>query len=161
MRKSHLFLALGAIVGVALLVGVCLDIGRAPQRPRRLSVSIVHLLANPGRYVGHEVIFCGYSAWTQGVFRVYLSRDDAVMWNSASSIIIDDQRISWDEFVAVVSPCEKNYVEVIGVFGPTRLGGTWGINSLESICEIYVPPKSGNADQAPGSVSQGGKKGAE
>lgn len=98
------------------------------------AVSIVNLLANPKEYRGDRIIVIGYAREAGGFLRLYLTIEDALMWNNASAIRIRDS--SSDQSLVQENSCHNAYVEVIGLFGVLEGLGLYGIVDVEQVTRI-------------------------
>ncbi len=95
------------------------------------AASIVNLLANPKTYDGERVLVIGYAREVGGFLRLYLTLEDALMWNDASSIPIKGS--ASDLSLINEEHCHDAYVEVIGRFGVLENLDLYGIFDVEEV----------------------------
>lgn len=97
---------------IVFFVFSCADVNSKSRQ-----VSIAQLINSPKEYFGDRVFFYGYGRELGGVYYVYLTREDALLFNQASAVPV----ASAEEKILI--QCNDSYVKVIGEYG--------GIEGLE------------------------------
>ena len=137
-RNSMMRYRVGIAIALALPVGLLLVGCEGESR----AVSIINLLVDAKAYRGDRVIVHGFAKERGGFLRLYMSREDALMANHASSIVVRDE--SPDRSLVGRSDCHDSYVEVIGEVGRIEGLGLYGIAKVESVTRfdlVTTPPK--------------------
>ena len=116
---------------IRLVIAVMLALTVSAACSKSRGASIVQLLATPKDFVGDRVIVNGYARSAGGTLRLYLTKEDALMWNNASAIpvatvSVDGSRVDTDR-------CHDAYVMLIGEFGIVEPLLLYGIVEIESL----------------------------
>ena len=122
-RKVTIVLALLLLTGIALWSNIARYKGP-------YYVSLVEVLANPGKHMGNVVIVSGYFDFDNGLY-LYLTRDHRVMLDSSSAI-----RVTWPDSVfadEAPRPCVGKYVRVRGTLSRLSNSAAIWLTDIDSV----------------------------